>query len=59
MSIKGKIIEIAFLNIIKWFVVIIFAGVILYFVTPKYELLQDNKCFNKITGRIAKVKEKF
>lgn len=58
MSIKGKIIEIAFFNIIKWFLIIIFAGMVLYFVTPKYELIQGDKCFNKITGYTSKLKEK-
>jgi hypothetical protein len=57
VSIKGKIIEIAFFNIIKWFVIIIFAGIVLYFITPKYEIIQGNKCFNKITGRLNSIKE--
>lgn len=57
MSLKGKIAEFAFLNVIKGCVLIVFAGIILYFVTPKYEMLKDGQCFNKITGRIHPVKK--
>lgn len=58
MDIKGKTIEIALMGILKWFAIIIFAGIILYLVTPKYELVREGVCFNKITGRLHKVKDK-
>jgi hypothetical protein len=56
VSLKGKIAEFALLNIIKWCVIIVFAGIVLYFITPKYEMIKDGQCFNKITGRLQPVK---
>lgn len=53
MSIKSKILEIVFFNIIKWFFIIIFLGVIGYLIMPKYEIV-NNKLFNKVTGKIEK-----
>jgi len=57
MSLKGKIAELTFLTVLKWCVIILFAGVILYFVTPKYEMTKDGECFNKITGRLSPLKK--
>ncbi|MCH9631503.1 MAG: hypothetical protein S4CHLAM37_15260 [Chlamydiia bacterium] len=54
MSIKGRITEIIFLGVVKWIIVLIFAGVIGYFIIPKYELVEGNRLFNTITGRIEK-----
>lgn len=52
MSIKAKIAEFALLNVVKWIVIIMFAGVVFYFVTPKYEIVQEDKLFNRVTGKI-------
>jgi hypothetical protein len=56
MSIKGKIIELIVFNILKWCVIIIFAGIVLYFIMPKYEMLADHRCFNRVTGKIHELK---
>lgn len=58
MSIKGKIAEIILLGVIKWVIVLIFAGVIIYFITPKFEIIDNNKLFNKTTGKIEKIEFK-
>ncbi|PCI95728.1 hypothetical protein COB11_01385 [Candidatus Aerophobetes bacterium] len=59
MSIKGRIAEIIFLGVVKWIIVLIFAGVIAYFIIPKYEIVEGKRLFNKITGRIEKREIKF
>lgn len=53
-NIRGKITEIIFLGVVKWVIILIFAGIIGYFIMPKYEIVDGNKLFNKITGRIEK-----
>lgn len=52
MSIKGKIAEFALLNVVKWIIIMIFAGIVFYFVIPKYEIVKGDKLFNKVTGKI-------
>lgn len=54
MSIRGKILEVVFLNIIKWCILIVLLGIIGYLIMPKYDLVDNNRLFNKITGKIEK-----
>gem|GEM_PF-2319067 len=56
MSLKSKIAEFAVLSVLKWCVIILFAGIILYFVMPKYEMVREGECLNKITGRLHPLK---
>lgn len=54
MSIRSKVLEVVFFNVIKWCIVIIFLGIVGYLIMPKYDLIDEHKLFNKVTGKIEK-----
>lgn len=44
-------------DIIKWGIIIIIAGIVFYFVCPKYYFVGATVRGNKVTGRVEKFEE--
>ncbi len=52
MSLKKTIAEVVLLGILKWSVILVITGFVLYFVMPKYDYIDDTTRYNKISGKL-------